>query len=108
MPSGKVITWNAAEWSKRAEFQSSELLLALTFSPDGRYLAIGDVKGRISLWNAEAGALCAQWTAHQASVGSLAFPIDSNQLISCGLDSEIRVWKLDAVRKSLKPLELDW
>jgi WD40 repeat protein len=63
------------------------------FSPDGRWLATGDVWGRVSLSSAEGGEPL-QWRPHEFAVATLFTP-DSSALLTVALfDPEIHLWSV--------------
>jgi hypothetical protein len=66
--------------------------LALTFSPDGRRLAVGHAGGDISLWDAGDGTELWSHIAHVEKVRSIAFSPDGLWLASGGEDGGASVW----------------
>jgi WD40 repeat protein/serine/threonine protein kinase len=70
----------------------------LTFSPDGRHFALGDVKGGIRLWDARTGQESCVLNGHTNSISHLAFDRDSKQLASASADNTIRLWDVSTGR----------
>jgi len=69
----------------------TEMVWALTFSPDGRTLASGSSSGSVKLWDAESGTLLwAGWLSK--SITWLAFSPGGGLLASGGLDAIVRLW----------------
>ncbi|BAC89116.1 NB-ARC domain-containing protein [Gloeobacter violaceus] len=69
-------------------------VLALAFSPDGRWLAMADTRGEVRLClvqSREQRFVCA---GHSGWVEGLAFSPDSEILASAGLDGTIRLWQV--------------
>lgn len=67
---------------------------ALTFSPNGIYLASGSMDKSIRLWDTESGELLVhQELAHRSSVNQLIW-VDRETLISCSDDAQIISWKI--------------
>ena len=74
-------------------------VMAMAFSPDGRFLACGYglSDGTIRLWDAATGALAASLEGHRAWISKLVFAPDGQTLYSGSADQTIRGW--DIVRK---------
>jgi uncharacterized protein YraI len=66
----------------------------VVFSPDGRFIASGDMDGLVKLWNA--ASFVEQYTFHSASnrVDSVVFSPDGSQLAAGGQDTLVRLWDL--------------
>ena len=67
------------------------------FSQDGAYLASGAEDGSLCVWRCPGGGqapflLRSYPTAHEASILGLAFPPDSNLLISSSTNGDVRCW----------------
>lgn len=91
--------------SKVRIYQNSKLLQtldnnrsaisALAFSPDGKWLAVGESNGKILLFDAEAWSVkTSQWAFHSARISSLAFSEDSMFCLSGSLDTAVYVWSV--------------
>ena len=76
---------------------------ALTFSPDGDYLAAGGADGHICIWEIETSALRYEyqghpWAGEHASITSLTFSSQGDLLASGAGNGTVEVWKLAASR----------
>ncbi|KAL1993423.1 hypothetical protein VTN49DRAFT_3372 [Thermomyces lanuginosus] len=80
----------------RTEFKASRnAVSALSFSPDGSLLAIGETRGRVLVHRAADGSLVVdRWTAHTGRVTGLAWNDRGTHLVSGALDTNIFVWSL--------------
>ena len=95
---GRIVVMDLAEGQRRWSAQAAEeLVTALAFSPDGRWVAsgAGHVESAIRLWNATNGQLVARLEGHRTWVGALLFTPDSRSLISASGDETIRIWDLN-------------
>jgi WD40 repeat protein/serine/threonine protein kinase len=70
----------------------TDFLAALTFSPDGRWLASADYGGDVRVWDARDGAAVRTFEAHRGRASCLAFSPDSTRLVSAGGDGVFNVW----------------
>ncbi|MFN0129954.1 MAG: protein kinase domain-containing protein [Verrucomicrobiales bacterium] len=78
------------------------LLRALTFSPDGRLLAVGTGNGAdsaIRLWDTENGREVAALKGHRSQISSLVFWPDGRTLASASEDRTIRLWDVKGERQ---------
>jgi WD40 repeat protein len=104
-PESNVSLWETASGRKVAYMQSigdAEYLVgnpsavkAITFSPDGRYLAgIGGVSDKtIWVWEASSGRGVA-FLSHDDSVNTIAFSPDGKYLSTASKDKTARVWRI--------------
>ncbi|MBN1347104.1 MAG: SIR2 family protein [Phycisphaerae bacterium] len=74
--------------------QGQEPIVAMAWSPDNRFLAIGDVEGTVYVWNrSNWGALTTTIRAHRGQVTSLSFSHDSAYLASKSDDGTVKLWE---------------
>lgn len=72
---------------------------AITYSPDGRWLAWGLGDGTIRLWNTIEQGSVGELMNHHDAVHALAFAPGSSRLASAGGDQTIRIWDLEERRE---------
>ena len=75
---------------------------ALAFSGDGKFLAIGDVFGRLAVWDVSAGKQLAPFAGHRNFITSVAYSGDSATIVSGGGDDTIRMWEAKTRRERLQ------
>jgi WD40 repeat protein len=66
---------------------------SVSFSPDGKRIAIAGDQGIVRLWTVS-GQQLAQWKAHQNTVFSASFSSDGQRLVTAGADGWVRIWTL--------------
>lgn len=98
---GGVTYWDAATGAEIGSLAGLEKgAFCVAFSPDGRWLAVGDVAGEVTLWNAETRSLVARFGKHRRpNVFAIAFSPDGQRLASGGWDGTVRIWDVESRRE---------
>ena len=79
-------------------------ILAVSFSPDGKLLAMADSNGEIRLWRIKDSQVLTTYWGHRDWASSLAFSPDGLTLASGSDDQTIRLWEVET-GQCLKTLE---
>ncbi len=64
----------------------------LSWSPDGQWIAVGGVEGRIAIFETTSGRLAHSWDAHPGGLFHCAFAPRTGLLASSGQDGQVRLW----------------
>ncbi len=65
---------------------------ALDFDPDGTFLATGDGKGAVRLWDLRSGRVLRTFSGHKDVITSVAFSPSGSLLLTASRDHEVRIW----------------
>lgn len=80
-------------WENRLE-STATYHGALTFSPDGRLIAIGLGNGEVQLWDSADGTLVNRFKYHRYAVRVIVFSRDGKMIASGGSDNRIGLWNV--------------
>ena len=69
-------------------------ILALAFSPDGKYLATGDGSGDVCLWDVKTGQKHFRGLGHTNWITCVTFTPDGKNLLSSSEDHTLRLWSM--------------
>ncbi len=67
----------------------------VSFSPDGKYVAVGLHDGLIELYDVQSGKLRRQLPGHEGEVRQVLFDKAGKHLVSWALDHTIKIWAVD-------------
>jgi WD40 repeat protein len=91
--------------SDRCRFaQTLGMPIRILFSPDGRWLAVGDTNCQIKLWEVSTMQEMVTLTGHTGWVRDVSFSADSQLLASASSDGTVRIWDI-ASQTCLKVIE---
>jgi RNA polymerase sigma factor (sigma-70 family) len=88
---------------RNASVQERSILPRITFSPDGKMLAVNRSQKTIVVWEAATGKERLRLDGHQDSTSCVVFSPDCRTLASASWDNTIRLWDL-ATGKELRRL----
>jgi len=81
----------------------ADYITALECAPNGKILASADTGGNIFFWDLEKGTRIKRCRGHgKGGIPSLSFSVESNVLVSGGLDGTVRLWDVDLPKDASK------
>ena len=92
-PAGCVVVILSAAGEQTNYFRHTKAVSALTFSPDGRFLAVGE-RGRqpsVTVWDVQTGGAVVSLAGHRFGVACLAFSHDGRYVVTVGFQHDRQV-----------------
>ena len=86
------------------EGEEKKWLNFITFSPDGKKLAIANYEGGVRILDIDSGKILQELKGHEARLTSIAFSPDGKRLVTASYDKTARIWDAESGRE-LKKLE---
>jgi len=92
--SESVILWNYQDRTTVRTFEAEGAFRChcVAIDGDGKWLAAGDSRGGIWVWDIETGTVQSTCSGHTADVRSLQFSPNGRRLSSSGSDGTVRLW----------------
>jgi WD40 repeat protein len=95
---GQISLWNVnIDHPIKTINTSGDLPTSISFSPNGKLIAEGNLDGDIKLWNVANGRSISTLNGHNDSIqpNSIDFSPDGRWLASGSLDKTIKIWSVD-------------
>lgn len=96
---GTVRIWNAATGNEVQLLTPRQPMQSVLWSPDGKYLMVGDYPGNLYLYRIQDWKKIHQFQAHAGAIRKMAFLKSSEgklQLVSAGDDGRLKFWDFSA------------
>jgi len=85
--------WDTAQGTELRTLILPSSTYALSFSPDGKLLAIG-IDNNLQIWRVADGTLLNTFPGHQASIGLVKFSPDGKTIVTAGFDNQLYLWQV--------------
>ncbi|MFY9622606.1 MAG: WD40 repeat domain-containing protein [Pyrinomonadaceae bacterium] len=84
----------AASWKPRLTISLPSASTALSFSPDGKFIAAGHADGKVSVCETTRGEVVRTLTGHTAEIRAVVFLPSGDRLITLGRDMQALIWSV--------------
>jgi WD40 repeat protein len=91
---GVIRRWDLKAGKEVMEAETYEGRSAAAYSPEGRFVAVGDARGRIDLWDGRNGKLIRTIQREGAGVWRLAFSPSGERLAAAEQSGTVRFWQV--------------
>ena len=91
---GVVCVWDAASHQLEHELPVQHSVVGARFSPDGRFIVVGDRQGYATIWSTESGSQVAATAKYSDEVIALDFRPQGNAFVAASADGTARCWAL--------------
>ena len=90
----RIALYSPADFSRRRLIDNhADWVMALGWSPDGKFLVSASRDKTAKIIEAKSGAVISTYSGHHAEVFGVAFRADGQQVFSAGRDGKIHIWK---------------
>ncbi len=90
---GQLMVWSTEDWQPRALLREPETMTALSFSRDGRRIAIDGGMSTVSVIGIPEFEEIERWSTDQTDVRSVCWSPDGRILVTGGRDGSIKSWE---------------
>lgn len=87
--------------AERMTLNIANPVAAVSYSPDGKTLAVGAIDGRLTLWRADTGQLDREFERGLAAIPSVSFSPDGRRLAASYADGNVRIFDLASGKSTL-------
>ncbi len=96
-PTGVVMIWDVDSGKKIQTYEDhTNLVMVVTFSPDGKWIASCGWDKTIRVWNAKTGKTKHIFKGHKDWMNRVTFTPDGKNLATPSLDGTLRLWNLES------------
>ena len=99
---GSILLWDRNNNNLQQTFanDAGNSFYTVTFSHDGRYLAAGDKRGHVDIWNLASGKKLYELSGQSARIMDVKFSPDNSLIAACSYDGTVAIRKMDQLSGS--------
>ena len=97
----KAILWDVRSQKMLRKFGAPGEIWSAAFSPNGKRLALANLRKTAEVWDTDTGRLLTTLRGHTDWVTSLAFSPDGKRIATSSRDGVVKVWEAEAGRELL-------
>ena len=75
----------------------TDYFMSVVFSPNGKYIAAGDLNNSLWIWDLRSHQLVANWKGHTDPVWCVEFTPDGKGLMSGSRDQTVKFWDVSSL-----------
>jgi len=83
----------------RQQFNHTQLVAKVAFSPDGKYVLTGSGDKIARLWDVQTGKEVREFVGHTDLVDGVTFSPDGSEVLTCSVDGTARLWDVGTGRE---------
>ena len=95
----RLLLWEIYTGKKIREFICEDVVRSIAFSPNGKLILTGNVRGILKLLSVNTGKILHSWKGHNREIFSVAFSPDGRFVASGSGDKKIRVWQTKKLKQ---------
>jgi WD40 repeat protein len=90
-----ILVWDTERRVIVNRFRVNAVPGSLAMCPSGQWLAVGDLRGGVTVWNVERGMRIREYAGHEAAVLGIAVHPEGKLLATASHDGTIKLWPAD-------------
>lgn len=99
---GVARVWDMDEWDIVAVLGDKEYSGWPSWSPDGRYLALGSLSGAIDIWDVRKLEIVKTLKGHEDMIRKVVWSPSGQYLVSISYDKTVRIWCIEGWKELFK------